>query len=216
MFICLILICALNAESKPVKESKDYVFVAEKQEDRFWQVWLWTVLKNAQRFAPTSTAIVCTRERQFWSLEVHNVRPNPSSLQQNYKIHCVHYPYLSVTERLGLSHPLTNWISFFCGSLPRVNSIKPTNVSQNRNSCLRPVGQHSPAMSLSKSLLGTLGFILHYRLELWWKCENSHSSCKGNLVLKDNSWPHLIFQDSWSQQFLAKNVVYFVSATVVT
>lgn len=36
MFICLI--CALNAESKPLKESKDYVFVAEKQEGRFWQV----------------------------------------------------------------------------------------------------------------------------------------------------------------------------------
>lgn len=114
MFVCLILICALNAESKPLKESKDYVFVAEKQEDRFWQVWLWTILKNAQRFAPKNTVIVCTRERQVWSLEVHNVRTNPSSLKQNYKIHCVHYPYLSVTERLGLSHPLTNWISFFC------------------------------------------------------------------------------------------------------
>lgn len=36
MFVCLI--CALNAESKPLKESKDYVFVDEKQEDRFWQV----------------------------------------------------------------------------------------------------------------------------------------------------------------------------------
>lgn len=36
MFICLI--CALNAESKPLKESKDYIFVDEKQEDRFWQV----------------------------------------------------------------------------------------------------------------------------------------------------------------------------------
>lgn len=27
-----------------------------------------------------------------------------------------------------------------------------------------------------------------------------------------NSWPSLVFQDSWSHQFPAKNVVYFVSA----
>lgn len=36
MFVCLIP--ALNPESKLLKESKDYVFVGEKQEDRFLQV----------------------------------------------------------------------------------------------------------------------------------------------------------------------------------
>lgn len=100
MFICLIALWMLKAT---LKESKDYIFVDENRRtdfgrcdcEQFWKM-LNDLLQQAQwSFAP---------ERQFWSLEVHSVRSNPSSLQQNYQIHCV-----STLSTIHISVSLRGW-----------------------------------------------------------------------------------------------------------